>query len=120
MKHHWTCQRVSQGVKCGTVNRAVERKCQLCGKPKPARKRPAHTAALDLPYETYVEINGGEWCGICGVGPSPNRRLDRDHEHRADGKARGLLCWDCNKRLSTRIANPEWLRAAVAYLERTA
>jgi hypothetical protein len=31
-------------------------------------------AALDLTYEHYVEINGGEHCGICGKPRSPERR----------------------------------------------
>lgn len=76
-------------------------------------------AALALPYEHYVEINGGEFCGICGALPKSHKRLDRDHEHRGDGKARGLLCWACNRQLRT-WATIEWLKAAAAYLERTA
>lgn len=115
----WTCQRQSAGVVCKHRNDGRRRKCAGCGKPKPARKRPAHMAALDLSYEQYVEINGGEHCGICGVGPSRSRRLDRDHEHAGQGRPRGLLCWSCNRQLRT-WATVEWLLAAAAYLKRSA
>lgn len=80
-------------------------------------------AALDIAYEQYVEINGGERCGICGAAAKPNRRLNRDHEHAGNGKPRGLLCPKCNRFLvQTRyglVVTAEWLRAAAAYLERT-
>ncbi|MGH8525107.1 MAG: endonuclease domain-containing protein [Gammaproteobacteria bacterium] len=72
-------------------------------------------AALDLTYEQYVEINGGEHCGICGKEPD-GRRLDRDHDHKT-GRPRGLLCWACNRQLRT-WATVEWLRSAAMYLER--
>jgi len=72
-------------------------------------------AALDLGYEAYVELQGGEFCGICGVEPN-GRRLDRDHDHRT-GQPRGLLCWKDNKALAGWMT-PEWLRAAADYLER--
>jgi len=91
----------------------------MCLKPRPPRKRPAHMSALDLSYEEYIKINGGvERCGICGRKPSPNRRLDRDHEHRGDGTPRGLLCVFCNRMLGPKVT-PEWLRAAADYLDRT-
>jgi Recombination endonuclease VII len=70
----------------------------------------------DLSYEECIEINGGEHCGVCGVGPK-TRRLDRDHEHKDDGAFRGLLCIRCNLALPNRITL-DWLRAAVVYLER--
>lgn len=79
--------------------------------------------ALNLSYEHYIEINGGEFCAICGTLPKPNRKLDRDHAHEGDGIARGLLCTKCNRTLiKTRFGlqvTPEWLRAAADYLERT-
>lgn len=75
-------------------------------------------AALDLSYEHYIEINGGESCGICGAAPSKGRRLDRDHEHRGAGRARGLLCHMCNRSLRHGVTI-EWLRAAADYLERS-
>lgn len=112
----WTCQRVSAGVKCRHANPSRKRKCQACGKPKPARRPPAHRAVLDMAYAEWVELFG-ERCGICGAEPSTTRRLDRDHCHRT-GKSRGLLCWACNKQLRGWMT-PEWLRKAAAYLEAT-
>jgi len=113
----WTCQRRAQGAKCGHVNENRRTYCWRCGKRRPPRKRPKHLEALKLPYEAYIELNGGEHCGICGAAPKPGRRLDRDHEHVGDGLPRGLLCHACNRTLSRRVT-PEWLRAAAAYLER--
>jgi hypothetical protein len=115
----WTCQRVSGGQKCRHVNGGRLRKCAQCGKPRPARRRPAHTAALELPYEHYLKINGGPHCGICGKVPAPGQRFHRDHEHKFDGRPRGLLCFPCNLQLK-HTSTPEWLRAAAAYLERSA
>ena len=61
----WTCRRVSQSVPCGHRNPPRTRKCrQQCGKPRPARRRPAHLQALDADYAAYVELNGGNRCGI--------------------------------------------------------
>lgn len=73
-------------------------------------------AALDIAYERYVELNGGEHCGICGAERKPEKRLDRDHDHKT-GRPRGLLCWACNRQLRT-WATVEWLLAAAAYLKR--
>lgn len=116
----WTCQKQAGGVKCKTWNRPGTRKCQTCGKPRPPKKRPAHMAALDYSYEYYIEINGGEHCGICGRGPKPGRRLDRDHDHEGNGRPRGLLCSRCNRHLKrwTTAEDGKWLVAAVEYLKR--
>jgi hypothetical protein len=115
----WTCQRRKGGERCAWVNPNRKRKCEQCGKPRPPRKRPMHMSALALSYDYYVQINGGEHCGICGAEPKPGRRLDRDHEHKGVGTPRGLLCWSCNRQLK-HTSTVEWLRAAAAYLERTA
>jgi hypothetical protein len=118
MTRYWTCQRQKAGKKCGTRNLARKRLCGGCGKAKPARKRPAHMAALGLSYEDYVAINGGsEACGICGKPRSPTRRHARDHEHKGDGKPRGILCWKCNNALPDWM-DARWLRLATYYLER--
>lgn len=70
--------------------------------------------ALDLTYEQYVDLNGGDQCAICGRGRSKNRKLDRDHDHHTR-KPRGLLCSRCNRALPSWMT-PTWLRAAYAYL----
>ncbi len=112
---YWTCQRVSKKKKCGTKNPARNKKCLTCGKTKPVKRRPAHMAALDIPYEQYVKLNGGDFCYICGRKPSLYRRLDRDHDH-ITGKPRGLLCFRCNRHLPVWITS-KWLRKAAEYLD---
>jgi hypothetical protein len=111
----WRCQRQTGGKKCLHDNPSRLRKCQQCGKSRPPRKRPDHMKALDLPYEHYIEINGGEHCGICGQPPKPGKRLHRDHDHKT-GLGRGLLCFQCNRMLGNKQAR--WLRLAAYYLER--
>lgn len=101
---------------CRHKNARVKQKCAQCGGPRPKPVRPKHMAALEVPYETYVELNGGELCGICGRGPTESRRLDRDHDHKT-GKPRGLLCSWCNRRLDNRL-DADWFRAAARYLAR--
>lgn len=119
----WTCQRQNHGVRCGSRNEGRRRNCYACGKPRPARKRPAHMVALEQPYEVFVAVNGGEWCGICGAEPT-SKRLDRDHSH-VSGLVRGVLCHSCNRSLGTRMERAahamglvEWLRSAADYVER--
>jgi DNA-directed RNA polymerase subunit RPC12/RpoP len=92
------------------------RKCPDCGAARLAKRRPKHLAALDQPYEVYVQLNGGEQCGVCGRPATSTRRLDRDHDH-LTGKPRGLLCWAHNRLLDPRWT-PDDLRAAAEYLER--
>jgi len=85
-------------------------------------------AALDLPYEEFVRLNGGsENCGnlACGAPPRPNRRNDRDHDH-LTGKPRGILCPPCNGFLtdyvgkSRRPVTAAFLRGLADYLDRAA
>lgn len=86
------------------------------GTRKKRKRKPDHMAALDIPYDRYIEINGGEFCGICGAKPK-TKRLDRDHEHKGKGRPRGLLCHRCNRALPNYITT-EWLNKAWSYLER--
>lgn len=114
----WTCNRQMAGVKCRTHNPPRTRKCRLCSKPRPKRVRPKHMAALQQDYAAFVAINGGkDECGICGRKPNGVRRLHRDHSHKT-GKPRGVLCFRDNSALRSYMT-VEWLRAALAYLERT-
>jgi hypothetical protein len=118
MTRVWTCQRVTNGKRCGAKNDARKVLCAACGKRRPPRKRPDHLRALTLPYEEFLRRNGGiERCGICDRPPTTNRRLDRDHSH-ITGEPRGLLCPNCNRLLHRRV-NEAWLLAAMAYLRRT-
>lgn len=119
----WTCTRQTKGVKCNTLVPVAKRKCPSCGKARPKKSPPKHMAALNNSYEHFIEINGGEHCGICGITreqtSTPNQRMQRDHVHTTTGlgEPRGLLCIACNIRLSDRMT-VEWTRAALAYLER--
>lgn len=111
----WTCQRQSHHVKCGHLNSARARKCAACLKPRP--KRRTVRSQLKHSYEEFIELNGGEQCGICGRGrPESGRRLHRDHDHRT-GEPRGLLCFPCNRQLRTWMT-VEWMLNAIYYLER--
>ena len=108
----WTCR------KCGRrMATRLTQRCFGCGAPRPKAKRASHKIALDHPYEHYVEINGGDHCGVCGRKSSPVRRLDRDHDHRT-GEPRGLLCATHNRMLKARL-EPE-IRKLVEYLDRHA
>lgn len=114
----WTCQRQTNGVKCRAVNPKRRHICAACGKRRPKTKRPAHMAALDeFDYLQWVAEHG-EVCAICGAEPKDGRRLARDHEHKGDGYVRGLLCFQCNRKLGNK--NAEWLQAAADYLKRAA
>lgn len=113
----WTCQRRAKGVVCKHVNESRAKKCAACQKPRPKKRQPAHRAALKLTYEQYIEINGGEFCGVCRCGPTNGRRLDRDHDHEGTGKPRGLLCRYHNRLLKRQITLDE-ARRIVDYLER--
>src|SRR5215213_8289688 len=112
---YWVCKRQQNGVKCLHRNPNRVQICQECRLPKPKRAQPKHMVALIYTYDQYVELNGGEHCGICGSRPK-TRRLDRDHDHKT-GAPRGLLCSIHNRWL------PHWMtlelaRGIVAYLER--
>jgi hypothetical protein len=105
-------------VPCGTVNKARRQLCRGCGKRKWKRKtsKDKHMAVLQtVTYEQCVAIYG-ERCGICAAGPK-TKALQRDHEHKGDGALRGLLCFRCNAALRDYMTL-DWLRNAVAYLER--
>ena len=112
----WKCRKAS----CLHLNPPRTRKCQKCGKARPARRVPEHRRVLsELSYEDFIKINGGLFCGVCGYVPKEGgRRLDRDHEHRGSGKARGLLCHRCN-RVLVGFWTPELLRKAADYLEKS-
>lgn len=111
----WRCRRVRAGVKCDTLNLRTKQRCTSCGGRRPQKRVPAHRAALAMDYEQCV-ATFGERCGICGAGRT-TKRLQRDHEHKGAGAMRGLLCFQCNVDLRDRMTL-DWLRAAVAYLER--
>jgi len=98
------------------MNEPRKRSCQACGRKRPPKRRPKHMVALIVPYEEYIQLNGGEICGVCLTPGSGRRRLDRDHDHKT-GLPRGLLHPRCNRALPSWVT-AVWLRAAADYLDR--
>jgi ribosomal protein L32 len=64
----------------------------------------------------YVAEHGNV-CELCGK-PPKSRGLSEDHDHKTEAH-RGWLCYRCNIILRPYVTL-EWLRKAVAYLERAA
>lgn len=64
-------------------------------------------------YWTMWAIQGGN-CAICGM-RDENKLLSVDHDHET-GKARKLLCSQCNLMIGNSDENPEILEAGAAYL----
>lgn len=115
----WTCKRVRDKAKCGHRNPALKRRCWKCGAPRPPKRQARHMAVLrGLNFDDFVQVNGGEHCGVCGKTAKVDGsalKLYRDHEHKNLGRPRGLLCFNCNKRLDY-LVTAEWCDAAAAYL----
>jgi hypothetical protein len=84
---------------------------------KRPKRKPRRARELGITDEEYTALltaqDGG--CAICG-NPPKTRRLHVDHNHRT-GKVRGLLCFRCNRQLSTYVTS-KWLRAALEYVLR--
>ncbi|MDQ2650901.1 MAG: endonuclease VII domain-containing protein [Actinomycetota bacterium] len=92
---------------------------------RPERKR----AMRDLYYrrtygltadqvdEMLERQSGG--CAVCGVLPDTLGKLHLDHCH-GTGAIRGLLCQSCNQAIGHLRDDPELLRKAAEYLERSA
>ena len=64
-----------------------------------------------------VKARAGGKCDICGVPDGPQSGIDHDHRNK---RIRGWLCLNCNHGIGKFADDPARLRAAAAYLERTA
>lgn len=64
-------------------------------------------------YDALLELQGGH-CALC-PSVAKARRLHLDHDHKTM-VVRGLLCWNCNRSLPSRL-DSAWLRAAADYLD---
>jgi hypothetical protein len=67
-------------------------------------------------YLELVDMQGGEFCLICGESPT-FRRLEVDHDHGTD-EIRGLLCNKCNRMLGAANDRPDILQRGIEYLSR--
>lgn len=74
-----------------------------------------------LTLEEAREYWHADSCAICGSTDPKDRRkkFHIDHCHKT-GKVRGALCSNCNLGLGSLQDNPELLRKAALYLERSA
>lgn len=68
-------------------------------------------------YDRMLDDQDGR-CAICLKPPEPDRHLCVDHDHET-GENRGLLCDICNRGVGIFRDDPEALRRAADYLERT-
>jgi len=64
-------------------------------------------------YKEMLALNRGR-CWICNR-PPKQRRLNVDHDHKTEA-VRGLLCFQCNRRLVGRRRDPELFEKAAYYL----
>jgi hypothetical protein len=111
---HYNKARWASGHRSPSVNAAARRRARL-----------KHRYGLtDEDVDFLIGEQDGN-CAICGQPPSDgntrahwNGKLCVDHDHDT-GKARGLLCNDCNLAVGYG-KSPTILRAAADYLERHA
>ena len=69
-------------------------------------------------YATLLSSQDNK-CIICGTEPEPNTdSFPVDHDH-VTGIVRGILCLNCNRGLGHFQDDPEILRAAAIYLDRS-
>jgi hypothetical protein len=73
-----------------------------------------------MPPEVYHQllIDQAGLCAICDKQMITGRGACADHDHYQPGVFRGLLCTGCNHDIAI-LENPEQLRRAQDYLERT-
>lgn len=82
--------------------------------------RPLGREALRAPPEQYEEMRDaqGDCCAICQVPFDGPGACAVDHDH-ATGKVRGMLCGRCNRAIGLLRDDPEIMRQAADYIERT-
>jgi hypothetical protein len=122
----------------GTAHIPHQKQCAKCGSVKPAAEFAVYRAALDglgrycrecdgaisrarrygVPEDRVRLMAAAKSCEICGSHFISTRHQHFDHRH-ADGAVRGVLCFRCNGLIGDCLENPEILRSAARYLERT-
>ncbi len=79
------------------------------------RERSLAAYGVDGEWFRTMLVGQAGRCAICGFVMEPGRFTHVDHDH-VTGKARGLLCQDCNLLLGHANENPRTLAAAIRYL----
>lgn len=92
---------------------------------KNERQRESEKRVLPGTIQRLLREQDGK-CAICGcteeecrIQTRDGRRFHLDHCHET-GKARGLLCHNCNVKLVSKHSTPKILQAAIRYLEKHA
>lgn len=95
------------------------RTCPECGSARKRRAKPKHAAALNQPRAVFVQANDGyDGCWVCReLGIQLAGATVRDHEHKGDGRPRGILCQWHNRKLGPAYT-PELVAAYAKYLAR--
>lgn len=103
----------------GLKRKIIRRVCLNCGKEyfksnqSMFCSRKCNKGSLGI-----TKIHSQEWalykkeCAICGS----NEKLVGDHDH-ITGKARGILCMNCNLVIGNALEKTETLKNAIRYLE---
>ena len=91
----------------------------------PEEKRRSSLGYLGWTPELFSEVlkSQEEKCAVCKrpmrlFGGAGSTRACADHEHVYPPKPRGILCGGCNTGIGNLQDNPEFLRAAAAYIEK--
>lgn len=112
--------REAECKKCALARRK-ERRLSDHGKSLNRERKNALKRKFGISPEDYDAMYDAQE-GVCAIchreEASPNRRLAVDHCH-TTGKIRGLLCWPCNAALGKFQDDPERLRSAAVYIERS-
>jgi hypothetical protein len=123
----------------GTDHIPARKQCAKCGCLKEAEAFAVYRAALDglgrfcrerdsavsrarrygVPEDRVRAMAARKTCEICRAPFQHTKHQHFDHRHK-DGAVRGVLCFRCNNLIGDALEKPQTLRAAAAYLERTA
>src|ERR1017187_539241 len=112
------CQR--ECLVCSSAHRGLARR-KYAGTTKFERRREARLlrqyGLTSENFEIWLAAQGSR-CRICKTDKPGGQNWHLDHCHRPK-RLRGILCHRCNRVIGIMRENPETLRAAADYLERT-
>lgn len=95
------------------------RTCPECGATRKPKHQAKHKQALNDGLAVFIAANDGyHGCWVCReLGIHMAGKLQRDHEHKGNGRARGILCVFHNRKLGPAYT-PELVAAYAKYLNR--